>query len=258
MGRTPQFSWDELKTVFIQGQMPWYELSSERNGNTPHRPKRNTLYRRYKDELWEQLRDAYRANKPNAVVVQLVDAGEEPKIRAALLAPPGGEVGDVIDHYTKNLPDETLDDYRSAVSDPDLMAMRRDIAVVNSLIANCLKRMRSGESGDIWGKVKKQAREVLDSQGDPIKAKASLTQLLKTIGKGNPFVELQKELLLLMKERSNLIEKETARLEKLQQYANRQDVHELLRTVGDIIRQEVGDPTTLKRIGQQIRKLRLS
>jgi hypothetical protein len=255
MGRKPAFDWGTLKQVYVQGEMNWESLSSEANNNTPNRPKRDSLYRKYKQEHWEQLRDAYRGNAPEG---GLFDPEDSAKIKAALLLPPGGAIAEVIDQYSADLPENLQERYRQATTDPDLYAMRRDIAVINSLISNCLHRMEKGESGDLWGKVKKQAREVMDNQGDPIKAKASLTQLMKMISRGSPFVELQKELLMLMKERANLIEKETNRLEKLQQYASRQDVHSLIQQVGEIIKTRVENPDTLRLIGQDIRKLRLN
>lgn len=237
--------------------MPILELSSEANDNSPNRPKKDTLKRRYKEEFWEQLRDAYRSNHP-VDPNQLIDPDDAANLKAALLLPPGAQVMSAIDQYSPDLPDHLQERYRQATLDPDLMAMRQDIAIMRSLIGNCLNRMKvGGESGKVWKEVKEQAKAVLDAQGDPIKAKATLTKLLKTITRGSPFVELQQELLLLMKERSNLIKKESERLEKLQQYAPRQDVHELFRAFAEIVKEEVKDKETLKRIGDKVRKLRL-
>ena len=207
-------------------------------------------------ENWEGLREAARAN--SVPVVQLIPVDQVEALKAELDLPPGSFAGlEKHPHYTDDLPPNLQERYSQAVRDPNLMSIREDIATINSLIANCLQRMNSGENADVWARLRKQAKAVASAKTEK-EASAELTTLLRMVAKGNSFVELQKELLLLIKERTNLIEKETERLTKLQQYASRQSVLDLLRAVGDVIKQNVSDPEILKRIGHQIRNLRLS
>ena len=95
--------------------------------------------------------------------------------------------------YSKNLPTRMLEKYQEARTDGDLLALRDDIALVDSRLEDMLGRVDTGESGEMWASLLssleecKKQRHKLDNarrtqdQKKILDAESGLTDALDTM-----------------------------------------------------------------------------
>ena len=57
--------------------------------------------------------------------------------------------------YSKYMPSGLLDTHHEMIQDPQLLSLRENIALTDTLLANLLPRLDTGESGAAWDMVKK-------------------------------------------------------------------------------------------------------
>lgn len=57
--------------------------------------------------------------------------------------------------YSKHMPEGLLQAYEDAKADPELLSVRQDIALVDTLIAGLLPNLDTGESGKAWSEMRK-------------------------------------------------------------------------------------------------------
>src|SRR2546429_446360 len=83
--------------------------------------------------------------------------------------------------YSKYLPTGLLERYATAVQDPDLLALRSDISLVDARLSQLVERLKSHESSAIW-KALAEALAKLDAASEWTEqeaAKASLKALVR-------------------------------------------------------------------------------
>jgi len=128
-------------------------------------------------------------------------------------------------HYTDALPGAMQPGYEDAISDGELLGMRRDIALMNTFSRSLLKRMNDGEpSAKHWGRLRQISKEMSEAyrEKDMATVAKKTNDLLKAIALGCPESELMSEILEVTRTRMNLIGAESRRLQALQAYALKQ------------------------------------
>ena len=159
--------------------------------------------------------------------------------------------------HSKLLPSRMLGDYRRALNDPDLLAMRADVALVEARLADLLKRVDSGESGALWGKLQATwtALEKARKDGDTAAMAALMATLGAFINKGAADRETWGEVVFVLDQKRKLSESERKRIIDLQQMMTSEQAMALLAAVIDVVRTNVTDRTILAAISADIGRL---
>ena len=87
---------------------------------------------------------------------------------------------------SKYMPVNMRKDYLRALNDPQLLELRRDIALSESRLLDVLKRVNAGESGRLWKLLNNCYQEMLDARraNDGVLVAARLNQLGDLIQRG--------------------------------------------------------------------------
>lgn len=145
--------------------------------------------------------------------------------------------------YSKHVPQRLLERYAQAASDPDLLALREDIALIDARLADLLSRVDSGESGEAWTK----AREALESfqagqqANDVPQMKAAIADLGKIIKRGQADYAAWREVGTAIDRRERLVRSERKRLVEMQQVLTLQEGMMLFQRIGELIETHVTD-----------------
>lgn len=155
--------------------------------------------------------------------------------------------------YSKHLPTRLSSRYEAAVRDPELLALREDIALLDARLADVLGRVDTGESGRLW-------QALLDAKRDYIKAKDKdrehcLTSLLGLVDQGAADYAAWEDVRSLLDQRRRLVESEHKRLAEMQQTLTVEKAMLLIGAVAGIIRSHVSDHTALQAISTDIERL---
>lgn len=159
--------------------------------------------------------------------------------------------------YSKVLPVRLAARYQEAASDPDLLALREDIALLDSRLADVLGRVDTGEAGSLW-RLARDEFATLDAAIKDSDAKAltaSMGRLRGLLGKGVSDYAAWGEIGDLLEQRRKLVESERKRLVELQQMMTTEQAMTLVAALGNIIRTHVTDRTTLQAISAELTNL---
>ncbi len=159
--------------------------------------------------------------------------------------------------YSRFLPARMLADYKRALNDPDLLAMRADVALVEARLADLLKRVDSGESGALWGKLQATwlGLEKARKEADTANMAALMATLGSLINRGAADRETWGEVVFTLDQKRKLSESERKRLIDLQQMMTSEQAMALLAAVIDVVRTNVTDRTILAAISADIARL---
>lgn len=152
--------------------------------------------------------------------------------------------------YSKHLPKRLVQRYEEAVSDDELLALRDDIALLDSRVADLLSRVDKGEAGKLWTEAKsafsdlKAAMKSADS-GALLKAVDSLDG---TLGRGLSDYAAWNEIHSLLDQRRRLVESERKRLVEMQQMVTSEQAVMLVSVLLDSVRRNVTDRNALSAI----------
>jgi hypothetical protein len=159
--------------------------------------------------------------------------------------------------YSKHLPARLAERYGEALSDPELLALREEVALTDARIADLLKRVDTGESGRLWrglGAAWKdftKARHGKDTDG----MAAALDKVGGLIGRGQADYATWGEIGGLLDQRRRLVESERKRLVEMQQVITAEKAMILLAAVVDVIRKNIDDRDVIAAISADIRRI---
>jgi hypothetical protein len=123
---------------------------------------------------------------------------------------------------SRYLPKRMLADYEEAIADPNLISLRSDIAVVRARTNDLLKRVDSGEAGQIWRSLQDSYQDfkTARSAADPVKMQESLELLGTLIERGAADSKIWFEVISTIEQGRKLIDSELKRLQALQVYVD--------------------------------------
>lgn len=160
--------------------------------------------------------------------------------------------------YSKHLPARLMARYQEAQSDPQLLALRDEVALVDARLADLLGRVDTGESARRWQEAQEAFEELRRAQRkgkDGAKEFiAALDDLEQALRSGNDY-GLWAEIASVVDLRKRLVESERKRLVEMQQMITAERAMVLLSRVVDIIRTHVTDRDTLAAISADFRAL---
>lgn len=156
--------------------------------------------------------------------------------------------------HSKYLPARLTERYEEALSDPELIGLRDDLALMDARLADLLERVDTGESGTIWARLQEAMRD-FQRESDPIRQQFLMMAMSQMILDGARDVEAWMEIHVILEQRRKTAESERKRLMDMQQMVTSERVMLLIVAIIDIVRRYVKDPRTLSAIGRDIHEL---
>jgi Spy/CpxP family protein refolding chaperone len=160
--------------------------------------------------------------------------------------------------YSKYLPQRMLERYSEAQADPELIALREDVALVDARLGDLLKQVDTGESGALWAKLdaafekyskfKDRADKILD-------ANAAFNECEHLIQAGVSDRYAWAEVSALIEQRRKLVESESKRLKDMQQMVTVEKAMALISALADSVRRNVTDRKQLAAIQSDLIRL---
>lgn len=166
--------------------------------------------------------------------------------------------------YSKYLPARLAGRYEEAAADPDLLALRDDIALLDTRIAQTVSALDTGESQEAWSALfaavsalEKQWQSLLDDGEPPEDMERTVEQLGKLVRDGLSAGYVWSEIRGLLKERAALVAGEQKRLVDMQQYVTATQAMGFVAAVMASVRKHVHDRAALAGISADLTGLAL-
>lgn len=159
--------------------------------------------------------------------------------------------------YSKYLPTRLLDRYHEAESDPALLSLRAEIALLDGRLADLLKKVDEGEARKTW----EQARNInKDIQADMLnedygRLMMSCKALDELIGEGLTDHEAWYEIHSILDQRRKLVESERKRLVEADQSIRADKALTLAMALLQSVKENVTDRQTLNNIQTAFNRL---
>lgn len=115
--------------------------------------------------------------------------------------------------HSKYLPSRLLERYEASASDPEILDLTAEIALVDARSSDVLSRVDAGESGRLWRALGAVRREFLAARGreDQQGMADALAEILNLIGRGGADFEAWAEIVDLLERRRRLVDSEQKR-----------------------------------------------
>ncbi len=157
--------------------------------------------------------------------------------------------------YSRHLPERLLGRYEEALSDPELLSLRDDIALVQARIDQKLADLDTGESRAAWAVLASQvgalAAHCRDRDHDQVEH--TLHAIEQTLARGLGEAHAFDEIGALMRQKAALAKQEQARMVLLQQMLPVERALVMINTIAAVIREVVDDPDKLRIISRRFR-----
>lgn len=162
--------------------------------------------------------------------------------------------------YSKSLPARLAARYAASASDPRLLELNQEIALVDARLEDMLARVDTGESGAIWTGLLSAKEELLAARraNDMPGQLAALALITDLITKGHADYRAWAEVGALLEQRRRLVESENKRRKDMQEFITSQQALTLMGAIVGIIKEHVTDRTQLNRIAHAIDALALT
>jgi hypothetical protein len=143
--------------------------------------------------------------------------------------------------YSKNMPKNLLKDYEDGIADPNLVALRDDIALYDARINELLAQIDSGENPDIWLDLRREWGYFMSAvrEGDGDKQQKLLPNINRLIIRGASKASSWKELGMILEKRRKMVESEQKRLVSTSQMIAVEQVMQLMAATIDALRKVV-------------------
>ena len=146
--------------------------------------------------------------------------------------------------------------YLEVVNDKEILSLREEIGISRARLADLLKRVDSGEAGDLWTKTRdliKSLESALQA-GDPKTVTALMQDLSIMTGRGSADWYMWREVMDITQKLSRLIETERRRLEAMQQMMSAEQVQAMLTFLLTSVNDNVSDRKEIARVYADARR----
>lgn len=152
--------------------------------------------------------------------------------------------------YSKYLPENLLDVYEQSESDGELLSIRADIALMDSMIAANLPKLETRESGKAWVAIKKSIMELKKhfANVDMGKCEVTIDEMLEIVNAQTLHYATEQEIRESLDQRRKLSESERKRLVDMQQMVTAEESMLLATALLDSVRRNVTDRGILNAI----------
>lgn len=170
---------------------------------------------------------------------------------------PGGAPLTREGRYSKYLPARLAGRYEEANKDTELLALREEVSLVDSRLADLLKRVDTNEAGYWWKELQRIHREYHEAvkKSDIAAMSKSLAELWHIIQSGVSDYAAWNEVYGVLEQRRKLVESERKRLVEMQQYVTAEKAMLLISALVGIVQTHVTDDRAIKAISADVGKL---
>lgn len=159
--------------------------------------------------------------------------------------------------YSKYLPARLLSIYEESIEDPRLLDLSNDISLVDARLADLLKRVDTGESGEAWQLAREAHRALNDglNKGDLPLARMALSDLDGIIKRGVSDYMAWREIGTLLDRRERLVRSQRKSEIEAGELIPKAEVRLLTSYLLRAVTENVKDPGTLDRISASFRSI---
>jgi hypothetical protein len=159
--------------------------------------------------------------------------------------------------YSKFLPTRLAADYERAAHDPELQALRHELAVVDARIADLLRRVDTGEAGERWQHARTawQTLKRAEAEARPLLQARATAELDGLFEQAVGDYAAWRDILQLIERRRKLVESEAKRLGAMQQMMPKEEAMLWLSAVVAILKRHITDRETLQKISLDLNAL---
>jgi hypothetical protein len=159
--------------------------------------------------------------------------------------------------YSKYLPARLAEQYEQSKSDPELLTLREDIALLDARLSDVMASASNQESGELWQSLKQAKKDYRGASGKDMleKQAEALSHIFWLIDEGYQEWQSWKDIRFMLQERKQLVESERKRIVDMQQMISAERAMLLLSSVTDIIKTHIHDRDTLSAIAHEFRRL---
>lgn len=158
------------------------------------------------------------------------------------------------DRISAALPRRLGERFQLAKSDPELLQLESDVALVDTRLEELLQLVDSGESGQLWARVQGAFTAFCIHRGTE-RGPAAFDALEAAIEAGASDRERWAEVAGLLDQRRKLVESERKRQVEMKLVMSMESVSTFFATVGAAVRRHVSDEETLRAIDAEFRVL---
>lgn len=145
--------------------------------------------------------------------------------------------------------------YQEAQDDPELLAMRAEVALIDARLIDVLSRVDTGESGSLWAELQKAWHTY--QTGPPEKRLEAEGRISDVISDGAGDYEAWEDVRSLIDQRSRLVASERQRLVQMQQFITAERAMTFVAAVMASVRRHVSDRSALASIAADLGALAL-
>lgn len=160
--------------------------------------------------------------------------------------------------YSKYIPVRMAAKYREAEKDHDLLSLRSEVSLVDARLADLLTRVDTGESGALWGDLKKARADFAmyrTMPGHVDQMTAALEKMLAVIESGVVDYAAWAEIGERLEQRRKLVESEHKRLVSLQALISTEKAMNMVIALTDIVTRHVTDKRALSNIVVELQQM---
>lgn len=163
-------------------------------------------------------------------------------------------IDNLSDRRKKFLPDTLAETFQEAVNDPELLALRDDLALLEVRLGQLIRRGVSGESDDKWDKLSVCLLEIETALEVPniLKAKTAIRKIYVLISDAEKDRETWKQIYELLELRRKTTESEANRLVRLNQMISAEDAYALIDRILQAVKRNVRDPKEYSSIAYEV------
>ena len=172
----------------------------------------------------------------------------------------GGNYPRGVDHpsyrtgrYSKYAPAHLIEKYTEALDDPELLALRDEVALLDARLSELLERVDSGDAGTLWPKL--QAAWADARSGDEIRQIRGTEALNRLIEQGATDHLAWEEIHGIIDRRTRVVTSERQRLVQMQQMITAEQALVLLGKISESIKMHVHDPVAVRRVVDDLNQL---
>lgn len=156
--------------------------------------------------------------------------------------------------YSKYLPARLAGRYEESSADTELLALREEVSLVDSRLADLLKRVDTNEAGYWWKELQLVHKEYQEAvkKSDIAAMSKSLAELWHIIKAGVSDYAAWNEVYGVLEQRRKLVESERKRLIEMQQYLTAERAMLLISALVDIVQRNVDDKIVIAKINAEV------
>ncbi len=158
---------------------------------------------------------------------------------------------------SKYMPVRLVEHYKEGLSDPELLNLQDEIALIDARLNDVLGRVDTGEAGAIWRRVREAYLDfnIATHDQNVIEARRAMDEIGRLTEQGVDDYAAWHEAQALIDQRRKLVEAEQKRRVAMQQMITAQEALVFAAAILDTVKRNVSDTATLSAIQADVNRL---